>query len=305
MPCFSNSVRRSLAVVVLLVLTAVAVRSSSADDMIERKLWPKGAPGETGNIGPEKVLPPRGRKKVKRVTDVSVPTITVFRPAQGKANGCGVVICPGGGYHILAMDLEGTEVAEWLNSLGVTAVLLKYRVPRRDKNAPHKAPLQDVQRAIRLTRKNAERWGIDPNRLGVLGFSAGGHLTVMAGTHWDRTTYPAVDDADKLSCRPDFLIPIYAAYLSDPKDATRLSPLVRVTKKTPPTFLAVAWDDKNRAADSARLFIALKQAGVRAELHIYSHGGHGFGLRPSDVPASMWPKRCESWLRTTGILNAR
>lgn len=270
------------------------------------KLWPKAAPGESKKIGPEKVLPDRkGARKVKRITNVSTPTISLFRPPKEKANGCGVVICPGGGYHILAWDLEGTEVAEWLNSIGVTAVVLKYRVPRRDNAAPHQAPLQDVQRAIRLTRKNAEKWGIDKDRLGVLGFSAGGHLTVMAGTHWDRKTYPAVDDADKLSARPDFLVPIYAAYLSDKKDKSKLDSLVRVNETTPPTFLSVAWDDKNRAVDAALLFIALKNAGVKADLHIYSHGGHGYGLRPAKVPAPTWHKRCADWMRAMGFLKGK
>lgn len=288
----------------LIVAAAFSLSLTAGAFAAERpvfNVWPKTAPGETGKIGPEVTQPPRGG--VIRVTNVSKPTLTLYRPAKGKANGCGVIVCPGGGYNILAWDKEGTEVAEWLNTLGVTAVVLKYRVPRRDKTAPHKAPLQDAQRAIRLTRKNAKAWGIDPHRLGVLGFSAGGNLTVMAGTHWDRTTYPRMDDADELSCRPDFIIPIYAAYLADPNDKSKLSPLVRVTKKTPPTFLAVSWDDKTRGTDAARLFIALKQHGVRAELHVYSHGGHGYGLRPSKFPATSWNKPCGEWLRAMAFLN--
>lgn len=288
--------RWSLSVVLLAVLTAESVAAKHP----VFNVWPKAAPGEKGNIGPEKTMPPRGN--VIRVHNVSTPTLTLYRPAKGKANGCGVIVCPGGGYSILAWDLEGTEVAEWLNSLGVTAVILKYRVPRRDKAAPHQAPLQDAQRAIRLTRKHAAEWGIDPHRLGVLGFSAGGHLTVMTGTQWDRQTYPKIDDADELSCRPDFLVPIYAAYLADAKDKSKLSPLVRVTRKTPPTFLAVSQDDKTRGTDAARLFIALKDKGVRAELHIYSHGGHGYGLRPKRSPAAVWSGPCGKWLERMGFL---
>jgi acetyl esterase/lipase len=295
---------RRIASIVILFISIPVAPLLSAEPPVTR-LWPKRAPGETGKVGAEKVLPDRpGARTVQRVTNVSVPTATLFRPAKGKANGCGVVICPGGGYSILAWDLEGTEVAKWLNSLGVTAVLLKYRVPRRDKLAPHKAPLQDVQRAIRLTRRNAKSWGIDPQRLGVLGFSAGGHLTVMAGTHWDESTYPKVDSADDLSCRPDFLIPIYPAYLTDKSDRSKLSPLVRVTKETPPTFVAVAADDHTFATDSALLFIALKKAGVKAEVHIFTHGGHGFGLRPTKYPVTGWPKLCGDWMRMMGFLSA-
>jgi acetyl esterase/lipase len=165
--------------------------------------------------------------------------------------------------------------------------------------------LQDAQRAIRLTRFNAEDWGIAPERIGVLGFSAGGHLAVMAGTHWDETTYDAIDQADDLSCRPDFLIPIYPAYLGDRKDPSRLSPLVRVTQQTPPTFIAITQDDSDRAIYAALLLVALKKAKVPAELHVYSRGGHGYGLRVSDNPVSSWPKRCEDWMRISGLLQRR
>lgn len=233
------------------------------------KLWPGRAPGDAVDYGPEREEPPKeGQRKVIRLTGVSEPSITLFRAAR--PNGAAVLIAPGGGYNILAWDLEGTEIAAWLNSIGVTAVVLKYRVPRRDKDTPHTAPLQDAQRAMRLTRQNAKAWGIDASRLGMLGFSAGGHLTVMAGTHWDETTYEAIDGADQLSCRPDFLVPIYAAYLGDPQDPMRLGPLVRVTEKTPPVFMAVTYDDENRGAQAALLLVELKRKGVPAELHVFS-----------------------------------
>jgi acetyl esterase/lipase len=283
-----------------LFILSAAVGSVAVADTVELKLWPDGVPGETGDPG--KTESKQGDDNILRLTYVGEPTITLYRASQETANGCAVLICPGGGYHILAWDLEGTEIAEWLNSVGVTAVVLKYRVPRRDKEQPHKAPLQDAQRAIRLTRKNAEAWGIDPKRIGILGFSAGGHLTVMAGTHWDKTTYEKVDEADDLSCRPDFLVPIYAAYLGDKKDRWTLNSQVRVTDKTPPTFMAVTYDDKERAAHAALLLVELKKAGVPAELHIYAKGGHGYGLRPSDNPVCTWPKRCEDWMRATGLL---
>ena len=279
-----------------------SLQSAVGDDAPELILWPAAVPDETKDVGEETAGASGTPKLVTRVSNVSQPIITLYRAPADKANGCAVVICPGGAYNILAYDLEGTEVAQWLNSIGVTAVLLKYRVPRRDSDQPHKAPLQDAQRAIRLTRMNAKDWGIDPERIGVLGFSAGGHLTVMTGTHWDETTYDAIDEADDLSCRPDFLIPIYPAYLGDREDPSRLSPLVRVTKQTPPTFIAITQDDSDRAIYAALLLVALKKANVPAELHVYSRGGHGYGLRHSDNPVSSWPKRCEDWMRISGLL---
>lgn len=283
------------------VLLCMASTVNSAETKV-LQLWPDGAPGETGQIPPEEAIT-SGEPAVTRIHNVSDPTIQLHLASKGKANGCAVVVCPGGAYNILAYDKEGTEVADWLNSLGVTAVVLKYRVPRRDKQQPHTAPLQDVQRAIRMTRASAESWQIDPDRIGVLGFSAGGHLTVMAGTHWGEKTYEAIDEADRSSCRPDFLVPIYPAYLGDPDDPDRLSPLVNVTKDMPPTFIAITYDDKDRAIFAALLFVALKKAGIPAELHVYAKGGHGYGLRPSDNPVSNWPKRCEAWLRVSGFLD--
>lgn len=289
----------------VLILSSVVPGIAFSAEKTELKVWPDGAPGETGDIGPERELPPRGEKKVTRITDVSEPTLTVFQAPEEKANGCSVVVCPGGGYNILAWDLEGTEVAEWLNSIGVTAVVLKYRVPRRDKESPHVAPLQDAQRAIRLVRQNAKKWNIDPKRVGVLGFSAGGHLTVMTGTKWDQQTYEKVDEADRLSCRPNFLVPIYAAYLGDKNDDTKLSDSLRITKETPPVFMTVTLDDKMRGLHAGLLLAELKKAGVSAEAHIFVEGGHGYGLRPSDKAVSKWPMLCEHWLRTEGFLKKR
>lgn len=291
-----------LALCALCVLGGSAPLAAWAAEAEELKLWPGEVPGEA-DFQPQagKPAPPRN-DGITRLGLVTEPTMTVLRAPADKANGAAVLVCPGGGYHILAWDLEGTEIAAWLNSLGVTAAVLKYRVPRRDKEVPHTAPLQDAQRALRLVRQNAAQWNVDPQRIGVLGFSAGGHLTVMTGTHWDEPTYPKQDAADELSCRPDFLIPIYPAYLADEKQPGPLSPLVRVTKETPPTFIAVTHDDALRGLNAAQFYIELKKANVPAELHIYTKGGHGYGLRPSDNPVSSWPQRCADWLRTQGWL---
>lgn len=291
-----RSFRSAALSLVLFFVTATL----AAAEPVELKLWPNDVPGESNEPDEMKIQP--GADGILRITYVGDPTITVYRPPTETNNGCAVVICPGGAYNILAWDLEGTEVAEWLNSIGVTGIVLKYRVPRRDKEQPHKAPLQDAQRAIRVTRENADAWGIDPERVGILGFSAGGNLTVMAGTHWDETTYEKVDSTDTLSCRPDFMVPVYAAYLGAKNDPWALSPLVRVTDKTPPTFMAVTLDDAHRGAQAALLLVELKKAGVPAELHVYATGGHGYGLRPSDDPVCDWPQRCADWMRSSGLL---
>jgi len=291
---------------ILFVLSWVAVGGMAvAADRVELALWPNGLPEGAHPIDSDRATKLESQNSPSRIAYVRDPTITLYPAPTKNANGCAVVICPGGGYNILAWDKEGTEVAEWLNTLGVTGVVLKYRVPRRDPDHPHKEPLQDAQRAIRLVRKHASDWHVDPGRIGILGFSAGGHLTVMAGTHWDEQTYARVDDADDVSCRPDFMVPIYAAYLGDDyndHDAA-IGSLVRVTKETPPTFMAVAWDDKMRGAQAALLFVKLKKAGVSAEVHVYTRGGHGYGLRPSENPVCTWPKRCEDWLRVSGLLD--
>jgi acetyl esterase/lipase len=296
---------QSLQQVFILTILTVAPPAFGADQLT-LKLWPNGAPGEIGSIGPEREVPPKeGERKVIRLTDISEPAITLYPAPKSKANGTGILIAPGGGYNILAWDLEGTEIADWLNSIGVTAVILKYRVPRRDKENPHVAPLQDAQRAMRLVRQNATAWGIDPSRIGMLGFSAGGHLAVLTGTHCDEATYDRIDAADDLSSRPDFLVPIYAAYLGDKQDPMKLSPLVRVTEKTPPTFMAVTFDDQDRGAQAALLLVELKKKGVPAELHVFAKGGHGYGLRLSENPVSGWPRLCEQWMRATGLLGKK
>ncbi len=269
------------------------------------ELWPTGLPSDAKPLPPQVVAKLKKQNNSKHIMYVERPSLTLFPVPKDKATGCAVIVCPGGGYNMLAWKKEGIEIAQWLNKLGVFAAVLKYRVPRRDRQRIHWEPLQDAQRAIRLVRQHAQQWNIDPHRIGVLGFSAGGHLTVMTGTHFDEKTYPPVDEADQLSCRPDFLIPIYAAYLGDHYNDSvpQLGKLVHVTKNTPPTFMAVTWDDKMRGAQAALLFVELKKAGVPAELHVFTKGGHGYGLRPSPNPvAQTWPKLCEKWLKSMGLL---
>ena len=271
-------------------------------------LWPAAAPGETEAIPTESEVPAKpGQRPVVRLTNISKPTLHVFKPMKAQANGAAVIIAPGGGYNILAWDLEGEEVARWLNRIGVTGIVVKYRVPRRPgtpRNLPPDVALHDAQRAIRLVRANAKELGIDPNRIGMLGFSAGGHLTAWTATNFDKPSYSPVDRVDEQSCRPDFAILIYPAYLTAKGKPGELAPEIRVSGKTPPCFFAHAYDDPITPENSIRMFLELKKHKVPAELHIYSEGGHGFGLRPSDKACSTWPDRCEAWLRSLGFLTA-
>ncbi len=268
-------------------------------------LWNETAPGEKGNIGEEKDTTDHKanpKDDLLRLGNVSRPTITVYSPPKNKNTGAAVLVCPGGGYYILAMNLEGTEVCKWLNSLGVTGILLKYRVPRREGLEKHTAPLQDTQRALGMVRQNAEAWGIDPHRLGILGFSAGGHLAAAASTHSETRTYPAVDDADRLSCRPDFTLLIYPAYLVSKKGELALAPEIKVTSKTPPAFISMAQDDPAHVENAYAYALALKAANVAAELHVYPTGGHGYGLRPTENPVTLWSDRAAAWMKAQGFL---
>lgn len=295
----------------LLALAAVlAAAVPAAADHPVLDLWPGVAPGEKGNVPPEVVQPqkPGENPPVRRITNVSKPTVTVYKPAADRNTGAAIVVAPGGGYNILAYEHEGTQVAEWLSSIGVTAVLLKYRVPRRPdhpKDAPPVGALQDAQRALSLTRSKAREWGLDPNRIGMLGFSAGGHLTAWAATNSEKRAYEPVDAADGASCRPDFAVLIYPGGLLDRGSKTQLRPEIAVTPKTPPCFLAVAYNDEGPLASSLALLAALKAAKVPAELHVYATGGHGFGMRPADQPYATWPKRVEDWLRGTGVTGTK
>jgi acetyl esterase/lipase len=240
-----------------------------------------------------------------RLGNVSVPTITLFKPAAEKDTGAAVVVCPGGAYSILAYNLEGTEICQWLNSRGVTGVLLKYRVPSRKGLEKHSAALQDVQRAIGIVRHRAKEWKIDPARIGVLGFSAGGHLAAAASNNFEKRTYEAVDEADKESCRPDFAVLIYPAYLVSKEDTTKTAPELKVTRQTPPTFITMTEDDPVGVEGAFTYVLAMKKAKVPGEIHVYPRGGHGYGLRPSKNAVSEWPVRAGEWMEREGILKAK
>ena len=271
-------------------------------------LWPEQPPGETAPLPAEAdTTKPTDSlvagRRVIRLGNVSSPTITLYRPDPARNTGAAVVVCPGGGYSILAMDLEGTEVCEWLNSIGVTGVLLKYRVPVGDGKHARTAPLQDVQRAFGLVRLQAGELGIDPNRLGVLGFSAGGHLAANLSNNHATRTYPLIDAADRINCRPDFCILIYPGSLTvkDQNDAVAPEMSVGATN-TPPTFIAMTEDDGGRVENAVFYYLALKKAKVPAEMHLYPNGGHGYGLRRTEAGVTSWPERVTDWMRISGWL---
>jgi acetyl esterase/lipase len=286
-------------------------------------IWPKEPPDAQPVVGPEgartvQEAPVAGRPWVE-VSNVSQPTMTVYSP-KGENTGVAVVVFPGGGYKVLAIDLEGTEAADWLTSKGITCVLLKYRVPfsgpymdeRRGRVYP-KAPmaLQDAQRTVGLVRFHAAEWHIDPHKIGVLGFSAGGHVVAGMSTRFEQRLYPAVDAADKESCRPDFAVALFPGHLwanedLDPStikdEKFELRPDIHVTRETPPTLLLQAEnDDVDPVNESLAYYIALKNAGVPVEMHLYAEGGHAFGLRRTKFPITKWPQLMETWLGTIGI----
>ena len=267
-------------------------------------LWPVTVPGETKALPPEADLNKPTDKLIAgrpiiRLGHVSIPTITYYRPDPAKDTGVTIVVCPGGGYSILAMDLEGTEVCAWLNSIGVTGVLLKYRVPARPGQERYAAPLQDAQRAVGLVRHRAGELGLDPHRIGILGFSAGAHLAATLATNHASRTYPAVDAADTVSCRPDFLVLIYPGGLVDPRRNNVLRPETLPAKDlTPPTFIAMT--EVDRVENAVEYYKGLKAAGVPAELHLYPTGEHGYGLRRTRDRVTTWPDRVADWLQDGG-----
>ena len=243
-------------------------------------------------------------KPVLIVTNVSQPTMTVYSP-KGKNTGVAMVVFPGGGYQVLAMDLEGTEVCDWLNSKGITGVLLKYRVPikRVGPYGESKQALEDAQRTLGLVRFHAAEWGIDRHKIGVIGFSAGGHMVAATSTHFDKRLYPAVDAADQVSCRPDFAVALYPGHLWDEDEGFVLNPNVPVTKNTPPTFIVQAENDPVDSVNNSLVYyLALKNAGVPVEMHLYAQGKHAYGLRRTKFPITGWPQLVETWLGTIGMI---
>jgi acetyl esterase/lipase len=280
---------------------SLALSASGADPAVV-KLWPGKAPGEKADLGGEKYIEAKkGQIEVKRLTNVTEPTIAVYSPPKDKSVGVAVIVAPGGGYNILAIEHEGTQVCEWLNSLGVTAVLLKYRVPRRPMQTPDNlAMIQDAQRAVSLVRSKQSELGIDPKRVGMLGFSAGGHLTACACLMKKRM-YEPVDKVDAdFPHEPNFGMLVYPAYLVD-KGGT-LKPEYEVKKDSPPMFFAHSTDDGVSSENSVALYLALKKNNVPAEMHLYASGGHGYGIRKSEHPCAKWPDRAAEWMESRGLL---
>jgi acetyl esterase/lipase len=289
--------RCCLVLALLFALTA----SARAAEPPTHKLWPGQAPGETKDIGPEKITEP---KDVKRVTNVSEPTITIYSPPRDKNTGTVVVVAPGGGYSILAIEHEGTAVCEWLNGLGITGVLLKYRVPRREKQTPDNlAMVQDAQRAITLVRSMQTELGINPTRVGMLGFSAGGHLTACTALTKKRM-YANVDKTDaSFSHEPNFAILVYPGGLTDKEG--KLKPEFEVKPDSPPMFFAHSSDDPVTSEASVALYLALVKNKVPAELHLYATGGHGYGMRKVPHPCATWPDRAADWMKARGLLEKK
>jgi acetyl esterase/lipase len=285
----------------VIVLVALTTKSYGTEAQIV-DVWPGKAPGDAGPIAEEKVVKKNGDGKIVSVTNVSRPTLSIFRPDKEKDTGVAIVVCPGGGYNNLAWDHEGEQVATWLNSLGVTAAVLKYRVPRRPettKDMPPPQALMDAQRALSLVRSKAMEWGVNPKRVGMLGFSAGGHLTGWAATNYDKRAYEPLDTIDTVSCRPDFAVLIYPGGVVA-KGTLELKPEIRITKETPPMFFVHASNDS--VENSVAMYLAARRAGVSTELHLYATGGHGFGMRPGPHPSATWSQRCTDWLRDQGVL---
>jgi acetyl esterase/lipase len=287
--------------IVLCCTLVFATASAFAAEPQVELLWPNGAP------------------LAKGTTDNDKPTVTVYRPADEKANGAGIIICPGGGYGHLAVGHEGRDIAEWMNSFGVTAFVLKYR--HRNTGYGHPAPMLDAQRAIRFARAGAERFRLDRGKIGIIGFSAGGHLASTVGTRFDDGDADAADAIDRAGCRPDFMILVYPVIAlatdyahggskknllgdkPDPQLVASLSNETQVTEKTPPTFLMHTGGDTAVPPENSVLFyMALRKARVPAELHIYEKGGHGYGLAPKDPVLASWPARCEDWLSGRGVI---
>jgi acetyl esterase/lipase len=286
----------------------------------EIPIWPGVPPDAQRPSGPELATTRPNEHLVAGkpwtyIENVSRPTMTVYSP-KGKNTGAAVIVFPGGGYQILAIDLEGTEACDWLTSIGITCVVLKYRVPNTgpswdqkcgcDRKTRSSMAAEDAQRTISLVRAHAAEWHIDPHKIGVLGFSAGGHLVAMVSTHFGSRLYPAVDAADKASSRPDFAVAIYPGHLSLADNSIALNPDVRIhiTAQTPPTFLLQNEDDHvDRVEDALSYYAALKKASVPVEMHLYAKGGHAFGLRRTKFPATAWPELVETWLQAIGMIS--
>lgn len=285
---------------VLCLISAIGLAAES----ITLKLWPEGPPTAMvpKSEATVKLIESYGGARPNRVTDVSDPTITVYRPE--KPNGTSVIVAPGGGFMFLSYAHEGTEVCEWLNSLGVTAVLLKYRTPTRDEKEMFEIPVQDAQRAMGLVRNHSTEWKLDPQRVGLLGFSAGANLAGHAA--WDRgkRTFPQKPNLDDPR-GPDFLVFIYGGGFLDKDDTSKFRAGFSVPADAPPVFMLVAHDDGANPIEAARLYLEYKKQNLSAELHICAQGGHGFGMNKNGKPINDWPQRCGEWMKSQGLLEAK
>ena len=277
---------------------------SAAEPAQTLKVWPDGVQGPVNDTAPERVLPvPPGTKQITRVEGVTDPTLLFYPAPADKATGTALIICPGGGFGKIVPDLEGSEVAENVNALGVTAFVLKYRTTPAGKPDPQLGPVMDAQRSVALVRSRAAEFGLKPDRIGLLGISAGGQVALIATSNHANRLYEAKGDVDKASCRPDLLALVYPWRLQDAADPTKLRADIRVDKTMPPVFIGHAADDRGAKIEgSLLLFLQLQANGIPAEAHLYAKGGHGFGLRPAEVPCPTdWPKRFAEWLKVMGF----
>jgi acetyl esterase/lipase len=303
---------RILIAIVFVLFSNVSAYAESwqpSSGQVQSPIWPGAIPDAVSNPKAESAGPADGHGGWTRASDVSVPTMTVY-PAKGHNSEAAVVVFPGGGFKVLAMDLEGTEICDWLTSRGITCVLLKYRVPNGnhywdEKCKCHITPtvpraLQDAQRTVKLVRSKARELNLNPRKIGVMGFSAGGYLVAQTSNIFE-LAYKSVDVVDKLSSRPDFAVALYPGHLC--RSGGKLDPSIHVTAQTPPTFLLQAWDDPVDEICNSTLYArALDRAGVSAEIHLFSKGGHAFGLRDKEHSVSSWPALVENWLKEIGIL---
>jgi acetyl esterase/lipase len=282
--------------------------SATAAEPVIVNVWPGRPPGETKELPPEANTTkpddkPVGDRPIIKLGNVSTPTLSIYRPASDIDTHAAVIVCPGGGHHILAFDHEGTEVADWLVERGVTGIVLKYRVPFRNPDQRWQAAVQDTQRAMSLVRSRASEWRIDPQRIGMLGFSAGGQTAALTAILHQKRHYDRVDEIDNVSCRPDFVALIYPGGLTERENPTKLLDVVQVDETMPPMFFAHSADDRVSPLNSVLLFTELKKAGVSAELHIYASGGHGWGMRQTGHPCNTWTDRFGEWLSSQGWLD--
>lgn len=288
---------KTIARVLFLVGACAQLAAFAGEPTLTLNVWPGLPPGDKPNLGEEKHDP---QEMIRGV--VTTPTIAVYRPKKSKDNGAAVLIAPGGGFFQLSMGHEGADVAAWLNTLGVTGIVLKYRIPAREGLPPSLPATQDAQRAMSIIRTHAAEWGLDAKRIGICGFSAGGEVAVKLLSNPDKRLYDAIDETDKADCKPNFSLLIYSGgVVKRDSDPLALNDGIVFTKDTPPAFLSVSDDDKG-GAGTAVLYLALRKAGVPAEMHVWAEGGHGYGIRPGTMPHTTWPLRAADWLKVRGFL---